>query len=88
MAGFSLMYESMPTGSVTSSPTYMPTVATIPSTVWTSFASVMPTVTSGPSGQYIYIYIYIYIIFNCLYGSAKASVTQAVGHGFEPRPDH
>ena len=32
------------------------------------------------------IYIYIY---NCLCGSvAKASDTQAVGHGFEPRPDH
>ena len=36
----------------------------------------------------IYIYIYIYI-FNCLCGSvAKASDTQAVGHGFDPRPDH
>ena len=32
-----------------------------------------------------YIYIYIY----CSYGSvAKASDTQAVGHGSEPRPDH
>ena len=32
------------------------------------------------------IYIYIY---NFLCGSvAKASDTQAVGHGFEPRPDH
>ena len=28
-------------------------------------------------------------IFNCLCGSvAKASDTQAVGHGFDPRPDH
>ena len=37
---------------------------------------------------YIYIYIYIYI-YNCLCGSvAKASDTQAVGHGFDPRPDH
>ena len=36
----------------------------------------------------IYIYIYIYI-YNCLCGSvAKASDTQAVGHGFDPRPDH
>ena len=40
--------------------------------------------------RHIYIYIYIYIyIFNCLCGSvAKASETQAVGHEFEPRPDH
>ena len=38
---------------------------------------------------YIYIFIYIYIYKNCLCGSeAKASDTQAVGHGFEPRPDH
>ena len=40
---------------------------------------------------YIYIYIYIYInyIHNCLCGSvAKASDTQTVGHGFEPRPEH
>ena len=42
---------------------------------------------------YIYIYIYIYIIYiyiyNCLCGSvAKASDTQAVGHGFDLRPDH
>ena len=39
---------------------------------------------------YIYIYIYyIYIYKNCLCGSvAKESDTQAVGHGFEPRPDH
>ena len=40
----------------------------------------------------IYIYIYIYIlnlILHCLCGSvAKASDTQAIGHGFEPRPDH
>ena len=48
----------------------------------------------------IYIYIYIYnisllyninvtIIYNCLCGSvAKASYTQAVGHVFDPRPDH
>ena len=36
----------------------------------------------------IYIYIYIYI-YNCLCGSvAKASDTQAVGHGFDPCPDH
>ena len=32
---------------------------------------------------------YIYIYINCLCGSvAKASDTQAVGHGFDPRPDH
>ena len=38
---------------------------------------------------YIYIYIYIYIYVNCLCGSvAKASDTQAVGHAFEPSPDH
>ena len=39
---------------------------------------------------YIYIYIYIYVyIYDCLCGSvAKASDTQAVGHGFEPHPDH
>ena len=37
----------------------------------------------------IYIYIYIYIYINCLCGSvAKTSDTQAVGHGYEPRPDH
>ena len=31
-------------------------------------------------------YIYVY---NCLCGSvAKASDTQAVGHEFDPRPDH
>ena len=37
----------------------------------------------------LYIYIYIYIYINCLCGSvSKASETQAVGHGFEPRPDH
>ena len=35
------------------------------------------------------ICIYIYNILNCLCGSvAKASGTQAVGHGFDPRPDH
>ena len=29
------------------------------------------------------------IMQNCLCGSvAKASDTQAVGHGFDPRPDH
>ena len=34
-------------------------------------------------------YIYKYIINNCLCGSvAKASDTQAVGRGFELRPDH
>ena len=34
----------------------------------------------------LYISIYIY---NCLCGSgAKASDTQAVGHWFDPRPDH
>ena len=34
------------------------------------------------------MYIYIYILY-CLCGSvAKASDTQAVGHGFDPRPDH
>ena len=38
--------------------------------------------------DYIYICIYIYIL-NCLCGSvAKSSGTQAVGNGFEPRPDH
>ena len=39
---------------------------------------------------YIYIYIYLYIyIYNCLCGSvAKASDTQAVGHGFDPHHDH
>ena len=40
---------------------------------------------------YIYIYIYNMIVCagNCLCGSvAKASDIQAVGHGFEPRPDH
>ena len=31
----------------------------------------------------------MYICKNCLCGSvAKASDTQAVGHGFDPRPDH
>ena len=35
------------------------------------------------------MYIYTILIVNCLYGSVvKASDTQAVGHGFEPRPDH
>ena len=40
--------------------------------------------------KYLNVYYNIYIyIFNCLCGSvAKASDTQAVGHGFEPRPDH
>ena len=39
---------------------------------------------------YIYIYILIYTnIYILTAGSvAKASDTQAVGHGFEPRPDH
>ena len=37
---------------------------------------------------YIYIYIYIYIITAYVAQLAKASDTQAVGHGFEPRPDH
>ena len=34
--------------------------------------------------------VYIYInIYNCMCGSvAKASDTQAVGHEFEPRPNH
>ena len=37
----------------------------------------------------LYIYIYIYIYINCLCSSvAKASYTQAVGHGFDLRPDH
>ena len=36
----------------------------------------------------IYKHIYIYIK-NCVCGSvAKASDTQAVGNGFDPRPDH
>ena len=35
------------------------------------------------------MYINNEIYINCLCGSvAKASDTQAVGHGFEPRPDH
>ena len=35
------------------------------------------------------MYIYIYYHKNCLCGSVvKASDTQAVGHGFDPRPDH
>ena len=39
--------------------------------------------------SYVYMYIYIYIYINCLCGSvAKASDPQAVGHGFDPRPDH
>ena len=40
---------------------------------------------------YIYIVYFIeeYIYLYCLCGSvAKASGTQAVGHGFDPRPDH
>ena len=39
---------------------------------------------------YTILYLYIYIKYhNCLCGSvAKASDTQAVGHGFDPRPDH
>ena len=43
---------------------------------------------------YLFLRIFIYILYsiiykNCLCGSvAKASDTQAVGHGFEPRPDH
>ena len=45
----------------------------------------------------IIIIVYIYIYMNCLYiyiyklpmcSVAKASDTQAVGHGFDPRPDH
>ena len=38
----------------------------------------------------VYIYIYIlFFLFNCLCGSVStASDTQAVGHGFDPRPDH
>ena len=36
---------------------------------------------------YIYIYIYIYNNNNIIIIVAKASDTQAVGHGFEPRPD-
>ena len=36
---------------------------------------------------------YIYIYINCLCGSVagrthKASDTQSIGHGSEPRPDH
>ena len=42
---------------------------------------------------YMYIYIYIltivYIYINYICGSvAKKSDTQAVGYGFDPRPDH
>ena len=38
---------------------------------------------------YLVIHIYSYNNHDCLCGSvAKASDTQAVGHGFEPRPDH
>ena len=33
------------------------------------------------------MYIYIYITA-CVAQVAKASDTQAVGHGFDPRPDH
>ena len=45
------------------------------------------------SNIYIYIYIYMNISTACmaheqLTAVAKASDTQAVGHGFEPRPDH
>ena len=41
------------------------------------------------TGNKVYIYIYISYLINCLCGSvAKASDTQAVGHGFDPRPDH
>ena len=39
----------------------------------------------------IYIYIYIYILTACVAQwliILKASYKQAVGHGFEPRPDH
>ena len=36
-----------------------------------------------------YIFASQNLCYNCLCGSvAKASDTQAVGHGFEPRPDH
>ena len=36
-----------------------------------------------------YHYTYIYIYMNCPCGSvAKASDTQLVGHGFDPRLDH
>ena len=37
----------------------------------------------------LYIVYFILYIINCLCGSVvKASYTQAVGHGFDPRPDH
>ena len=36
--------------------------------------------------SHVYIQIYIYIA--CVAQLAKASDTQAVGHGFKPRPDH
>ena len=36
---------------------------------------------------YIYIYIYIYNKLS-LCPTDKASYTQSVGHGFEPRMDH
>ena len=37
----------------------------------------------------VYYYILRAVLIACLYGSvAKASDTQAVGHGFDPRPDH
>ena len=38
--------------------------------------------------HYIIWCVYIYVVY-CLCGSvAKAFDTQAVGHGFDPRPDH
>ena len=41
--------------------------------------------------KYIHTYIYtsIHTYYNCMCGSvAKVSDTQAVGHGFDLRPDH
>ena len=39
--------------------------------------------------KYISIEMFIYILLVCLMAPlAKASYTQAVGHGFEPRPGH
>ena len=53
-----------------------------------SYIKVIDNLVNYPKPRLIYKYIYIYI-FNCLCGSeAKASDTQAVGHGFDPRPDH
>ena len=44
---------------------------------------------AGPSPSVLSLILERYMYINCMCGSvAKASDTQAVGHGFEPRPDH